>query len=98
MLAPSGIFRLWDVVHAFPAAEAEDPLDQWCATGSSVGGGRTRAELEEQISMSRIRLLCVPESTHTMTPVVADQAVLPVTLPSKPVPWLVPSSRDQPPR
>ncbi|MDQ3610042.1 MAG: class I SAM-dependent methyltransferase [Actinomycetota bacterium] len=49
MLRPRGILRLWDVVYHFPADEAEDRIEQWCATGPSEGGGWTRAELEEHV-------------------------------------------------
>lgn len=50
MLRPDGILRLWDVVYHFPADEAEDRIEQWCATGSSSDdGGWTRAELEEHV-------------------------------------------------
>jgi ubiquinone/menaquinone biosynthesis C-methylase UbiE len=49
MLQPRGILRLWDVVYHFPADEAEDRIEQWCATGSSDDGGWARAELEEHV-------------------------------------------------
>lgn len=50
MLAPGGTFRLWDVVYHFPASHAEERIEQWCATGSEdVGGGWSRAELEEHV-------------------------------------------------
>jgi ubiquinone/menaquinone biosynthesis C-methylase UbiE len=49
MLRPGGILRLWDVVYHFPADEAEDRIEQWCATGSSDDGGWARAELEEHV-------------------------------------------------
>jgi ubiquinone/menaquinone biosynthesis C-methylase UbiE len=49
MLPPRGILRLWDVVYHFPADEAEDRIEQWCATGSSDDSGWARAELEEHV-------------------------------------------------
>jgi ubiquinone/menaquinone biosynthesis C-methylase UbiE len=50
MLRPRGILRLWDVVYHFPADEAEDRVEQWCATAAPDGdGGWTRAELEEHV-------------------------------------------------
>jgi hypothetical protein len=36
-------------VYHFPADEAEDRIEQWCATGSSDDGGWARAELEEHV-------------------------------------------------
>jgi ubiquinone/menaquinone biosynthesis C-methylase UbiE len=49
MLEPGGIFRLWDVVYHFSADEADDRIEQWCATGSSPDTEWTRAELEEHV-------------------------------------------------
>jgi ubiquinone/menaquinone biosynthesis C-methylase UbiE len=49
LLAPSGVFRLWDVVYHFPAAEAEQRIEAWCATGSDADGRWSRAELEEHV-------------------------------------------------
>jgi ubiquinone/menaquinone biosynthesis C-methylase UbiE len=51
LLRPQGIFRLWDVVYHFPADEAEDRIEQWCASVPSGGdgGGWTRADLEEHV-------------------------------------------------
>jgi ubiquinone/menaquinone biosynthesis C-methylase UbiE len=49
MLRPRGILRLWDVVYHFPADEAEDRIEQWCATGSSDDSRWARAELEEHV-------------------------------------------------
>jgi ubiquinone/menaquinone biosynthesis C-methylase UbiE len=50
MLAADGIVRLWDVVYGFPPDEAEERIEQWCATGSEdVGGGWYREELEEHV-------------------------------------------------
>jgi len=49
MLQPGGLFRLWDVVYHFPADQAEDRIEQWCATWSSGEGGWARAELEEHV-------------------------------------------------
>ena len=50
VVAPGGIVRLWDVVYDFPAAEAEERLEAWCATGGDeVEGEWSRAELEEHV-------------------------------------------------
>lgn len=49
MLPPQGFLRLWDVVYHFPADEAEDRIEQWCASVSSDNPGWTRAELEEHV-------------------------------------------------
>ena len=49
MLGPRGMLRLWDVVYHFTADEAEDRIEQWCATGSTVDGEWSRAELEEHV-------------------------------------------------
>jgi ubiquinone/menaquinone biosynthesis C-methylase UbiE len=49
MLRPQGILRLWDVVYHFTADDAEDRLEQWCATGSTDDGEWSRAELEEHV-------------------------------------------------
>jgi len=49
MLGPRGMLRLWDVVYHFAADEAEDRIEQWCATGSTVDGEWSRAELEEHV-------------------------------------------------
>jgi SAM-dependent methyltransferase len=50
LLRPGGLLRLWDVVYHFPAAEAEDHIERWCATGSLDADGEwTRADLEEHV-------------------------------------------------
>jgi SAM-dependent methyltransferase len=49
MLRPEGLLRLWDVVYHFSAGEAEDRIEQWCATGSAEDGEWSRAELEEHV-------------------------------------------------
>jgi hypothetical protein len=49
MLRPQGILRLWDVVYHFTADDAEDRIEQWCATGSTDDGEWSRAELEEHV-------------------------------------------------
>lgn len=50
ILRPGGIFRLWDVIYAFPAAEAEARVEAWCATGGiGVETEWSRAELEEHV-------------------------------------------------
>jgi hypothetical protein len=50
MVGPGAIVRLWDVVYDFPASEAEDRLEAWCATGGDeVEGEWSRAELEEHV-------------------------------------------------
>ena len=37
MLRVGGLLRLWDVVYHFPAAEAPQRLEAWCATGGDPG-------------------------------------------------------------
>jgi ubiquinone/menaquinone biosynthesis C-methylase UbiE len=51
MLPAGGRLRLWDVVYHFSLDEAEERIEQWCATGSSGGddGEWSRAELEEHV-------------------------------------------------
>lgn len=49
LLGPQGMLRLWDVVYHFRADEAEDRIEQWCATGSTVDGEWSRVELEEHV-------------------------------------------------
>ena len=49
MLRPQGMVRLWDVVYHFTADDAEDRIEQWCATGSTDDGEWSRAELEEHV-------------------------------------------------
>jgi ubiquinone/menaquinone biosynthesis C-methylase UbiE len=49
MLRPQGMLRLWDVVYHFTADDAEERIEQWCATGSSDDGEWSRAELEEHV-------------------------------------------------
>ena len=49
MLRPQGMLRLWDVVYHFTADDAEDRIEQWCATGSTDDGEWSRAELEEHV-------------------------------------------------
>lgn len=50
MLRPGGILRLWDVVYSFPAAEAAQHVERWCANGSdSLDRGWQRWEFEEHI-------------------------------------------------
>ncbi len=50
MLAPGGLFRLWDVVYDFAPDEAEQRLEAWCATGGdSVDVEWSRAEIEEHV-------------------------------------------------
>lgn len=46
-----GLFRLWDVVYNFSAAEAKDRLEAWCATlpDEAQDGAWTRADIEEHI-------------------------------------------------
>ena len=67
LLRPRGILRLWDVVYHFPADEAEDRIEQWCATGSSDDGGWARAELEEHVrdENSTFTWLLEPMILHT---------------------------------
>lgn len=51
LLRPGGILRLWDVMYHFGVDEAEDRVEQWCATLASDGGSGewTRADLEEHV-------------------------------------------------
>ncbi|CAA9464594.1 MAG: hypothetical protein AVDCRST_MAG38-591 [uncultured Solirubrobacteraceae bacterium] len=50
MVRPGAIVRLWDVVYHFPAAEAAERIEAWCATGGDeVEGEWSRAELEEHV-------------------------------------------------
>lgn len=50
ILRPGGALRLWDIVYDFPAHEAEERLEAWCATGGdSVVGEWSRAEIEEHV-------------------------------------------------
>jgi SAM-dependent methyltransferase len=50
LLAPGGLFRLWDVIYDFPLAEARDRIAAWCAAGGDVvDGAWSRAELEEHV-------------------------------------------------
>jgi ubiquinone/menaquinone biosynthesis C-methylase UbiE len=49
MLEPGGLLRLWDVVYDFPADEIEARIEAWCATGSTVDGEWSRADLEEHV-------------------------------------------------
>ena len=50
VLRVGGLLRLWDVVYHFPAAEAVERLEAWCATGGDqVEGEWSRAEHEEHV-------------------------------------------------
>ncbi len=50
MVRPGAIVRLWDVVYNFSAAEAQERIEAWCATGGDeVEGEWARAELEEHV-------------------------------------------------
>jgi SAM-dependent methyltransferase len=50
ILAPGGLFRLWDVVYDFEPAEAAERIEAWCATGGdTVDAEWSRAELEEHV-------------------------------------------------
>ena len=50
MTAPGGVVRLWDVVYHFAAAQAQERIEAWCATGGDeVEGEWSRAELEEHV-------------------------------------------------
>jgi SAM-dependent methyltransferase len=39
LLAPGGVFRLWDVVYDFEPADTAERLEAWCATGAQVPAG-----------------------------------------------------------
>lgn len=50
VLRPGGLLRLWDVVYDFPAHQAEQRLEAWCATGGDqVEGEWSRGEYEEHV-------------------------------------------------
>lgn len=50
MLRPGGVLRLSDAVYSFSAAEAEDRIEAWCATGAAdLETGWGREELEEHV-------------------------------------------------
>jgi SAM-dependent methyltransferase len=50
VLRSGGLLRLWDVVYDFPADQAEQRLEAWCATGGDqVQGEWSRAEYEEHV-------------------------------------------------
>lgn len=50
MLRTGGLLRLWDVVYDFPADQAAERLEAWCATGGDVVEGEwSRAEYEEHV-------------------------------------------------
>jgi len=49
LLSPRGVLRLWDVVYNFAVHEAEDRIEQWCASLPADGAGWTRADLEEHV-------------------------------------------------
>jgi SAM-dependent methyltransferase len=49
-LRPGGVFRLWDVVYGFNAAEADERIEAWCAPfGEKVEGDWARWEMEEHV-------------------------------------------------
>lgn len=39
LLAPGGLFRLWDIVYDFEPANTTERLEAWCATGLAVPPG-----------------------------------------------------------
>jgi SAM-dependent methyltransferase len=50
MLRPGGLFRLWDVVYNFEAAQAIDRIEAWCSSaGENVDGEWIRPEYEEHV-------------------------------------------------
>jgi ubiquinone/menaquinone biosynthesis C-methylase UbiE len=50
MVRQGGVLRLWDVIYSFSASEAEQRLNEWCATlGDDVKDGWTCADIEEHI-------------------------------------------------
>ena len=49
LLAPGGVFRLWDIVYGFAPQVMEERAEAWCATASAPGSGWERWELEEHI-------------------------------------------------
>ncbi|MEX2573704.1 MAG: class I SAM-dependent methyltransferase [Balneolaceae bacterium] len=54
IVRPGSLLRLWDIVYNFGPDEAEDRLEQWCATISdnvtdNDSGGWRRSDIEEHI-------------------------------------------------
>ncbi|MVA75085.1 methyltransferase domain-containing protein [Auraticoccus sp. F435] len=50
LLRPGGTLRLWDLVLDFPAQEAEQRFEAWCASAGDAGtGGWSRADFEEHL-------------------------------------------------
>jgi SAM-dependent methyltransferase len=50
LLAPGGLFRLWDLVYSFEPDEADAVLERWFAGATATSEvGWTRAELEEHV-------------------------------------------------
>jgi ubiquinone/menaquinone biosynthesis C-methylase UbiE len=51
MLSPGGVFRLLDVVYSFEPSEAQERLEEWCASAEDNGIEHdwSRAELEEHV-------------------------------------------------
>ena len=50
MVRTGAVVRLWDVVYDFSAADAQERIEAWCATGGDeVEGEWSRAELEEHV-------------------------------------------------
>ena len=49
ILRPRGVLRLSDVVYSFDPSEAEERLEQWCATLPETGDDWVRADIEEHV-------------------------------------------------
>ena len=49
ILRPRGVLRLSDVVYSFDPSEAEERLEQWCATLPESGDDWVRADIEEHV-------------------------------------------------
>ena len=49
ILRPRGILRLSDIVYSFDPSDAEERLEQWCATLPESGDDWVRADIEEHV-------------------------------------------------
>jgi hypothetical protein len=76
-LHPGGIVRLWDVVYAFPAHEAEARIEAWCAMGGTdVEGDWLRAELEDHVRDEHSTFTWLFEPMIERTGFTIDEAVV----------------------
>lgn len=75
MLRPGGLFRLWDVVYHFEPQQAEQCIEDWCATGAAgVVGEWSRAELEEHVRDEHSTFTWLPEPMITRAGFSIEQA------------------------